>query len=429
MIKKHQTTKVSLTFLLCMTMTLVVCALAFGDRPTKKRSISFPIPKDYSCVQYQHNAIQVYGDPTRWNALLDQMSRLAFEGQGKIDILHIGGSHVQGGFLSDRMRDNLSHLFYGAAGERGFFFPYQMVKTNGQRSVKCDYWGSWRGCRNAVSDHDCDWGMSGINAITENENAGLSVTTLMNDSLPQSFQEVRIYSSAGDSASYDYVVRDAQLDSTSLGLPYRRYVYSQPQTELHLALNKTNASQYMFSLEGLYLGKTEHGISYHTIGVNGASTKSYLRCNGFEQQIATIAPDLVVCGIGVNDANVPTDEFDTEAYQMRYDSLITTFKAANPNVCLLFVTNNDTYYQKKHSNPNAIKVRESMIALAQKHGGAVYDLYAVMGGANSVRAWANAGLAANDYVHFSKRGYELQADMMTAALAELLGQHIDQNKH
>jgi lysophospholipase L1-like esterase len=154
-----------------------------------------------------------------------------------------------------------------------------------------------------------------------------------------------------------------------------------------------------------------------------------LRCNGFEQQIATIAPDLVVCGIGVNDANVPTDEFDTEAYQMRYDSLITTFKAANPNVCLLFVTNNDTYYQKKHSNPNAIKVRESMIALAQKHGGAVYDLYAVMGGANSVRAWANAGLAANDYVHFSKRGYELQADMMTAALAELLGQHIDQNKH
>lgn len=426
---KLPATKVFLTFLLCMTMTLVVCALTFSNRPSPARSVSFPLTKAYPCVQYQHNKIQLYGDHSKWNTLLDQMSALAFDGQGKIDILHIGGSHVQGGFLSDRMRENLSQLFYGAAGERGFFFPYQLAKTNGSRSIQCDYWGRWRGCRNAVSDHDCDWGMSGINAITEDEDAGFTLTSLASDSLPQSFQEVRIYSSVGDSSSFDYTIQGAQLDSTSLLLAYRRYVFAQPQTRLRLEVMKTDSLQHLFALQGVYLGASTHGISYHTIGVNGASTRSYLRCSTFANQMATLAPDLVVCGIGVNDANVPADEFDAVAYQTRYDSLIATFKAANPNVCLLFVTNNDTYYQKRYSNPNALKIRESMIALAQKHGGAVYDLYAVMGGANSIRAWADAGLAANDYVHFSKRGYELQADMMTAALAELLGNHIDQHQH
>jgi lysophospholipase L1-like esterase len=429
MIRKQQTTKVYLTFLLCMTMTLVVCALTLLDRPTHTRRIAFPIAQSYPCVHYQHNKIQLYGDPSRWHNLLDQMSALAFDGQGKIDILHIGGSHVQGGFLSDRMRDNLSQLFYGAAGERGFFFPYSLAKSNGQRSVKCDHWGSWRGCRNSVSDHACEWGMSGINAITENSNAGFELSTVHLDSIPQQFDEVRIYSTAGAANSFDLTVQNARLDSTTLGQSYRRYVYASPQTVLRVQLMKTDSLQHMFALQGIYLGEAKNGISYHTIGVNGASTRSYLRCAAFEGQMATIAPDLVICGIGVNDANVPSDEFDAQAYQMRYDSLIHTFQVANPNVCLLFVTNNDTYYQKRYSNPNAIKIRESMIALAQKHNGAVYDLYQVMGGANSIRAWADAGLAANDYIHFSKRGYELQADMMTAALAEMLGNHIDQHQH
>jgi lysophospholipase L1-like esterase len=193
---------------------------------------------------------------------------------------------------------------------------------------------------------------------------------------------------------------------------------------VEVRLQKTDSLQNQFHLQGLYFGKQDVGISYHTIGVNGASTRSYLRCEEFGQQFATIAPRLVVCGIGVNDANVPSDEFDAAQFEARYDSLIATFKQANPRVCLLFVTNNDTYYQKKYSNPNALKIRQSMISLATKHGGAVYDLYSIMGGENSIRTWANAGLAANDYVHFSKRGYELQADMMTAAFAELLGDYI-----
>jgi lysophospholipase L1-like esterase len=411
-------------FALMMSVTMLVCAFTLEFSIGHSKSIRYPIAKEYDFVRYDLNRIDLYGSSNQWNDLLADFSTLAFEGKGKIDIVHIGGSHVQGGFLSDRLRSNLVQLMYGAEGERGFVFPYQLAKTNSPRSVKCEFAGTWQGCRNAVADSQCDWGMSGINASTNDPDARFQVTTLHLDSIPHPFQEIRIYSSAGDSSSYDLQVTNAQLDSTSLSLTYRRYVYTDPQTSAEVSLHKTDSLQNQFHLQGLYFGKQDVGISYHTIGVNGASTRSYLRCEEFGQQFATIAPRLVVCGIGVNDANVPSDEFDAAQFEARYDSLIATFKQANPRVCLLFVTNNDTYYQKKYSNPNALKIRQSMISLATKHGGAVYDLYSIMGGENSIRTWANAGLAANDYVHFSKRGYELQADMMTAAFAELLGHYI-----
>jgi len=407
-----------------MLIALVVGALTRSPKSKNTRSFNYPIKQEYSCVQYDQNHIQLYGDPTSWNLMLASMSQMAFEGEGKLDVLHIGGSHVQGGFLSDKLRNNLIELFYGAQGERGFFFPYQLAKTNGQRSVKCDFTGTWTSCRNAVADHHCDWGMSGINATTYLPDARFSITTMHKDSLLEPFSEVRIYSSCGDTTSFAYQVARGQLDSASLTASYRRYTFSEPQTSLEVNLLQTDSNQNHFTLQGIYLGASEHGVSYHTIGVNGASTHSYLRCTGFAEQIKSIAPDLVICGIGVNDANVPADDFDSGLYMSRYDSLINSFKAANPSVCLLFVTNNDTYYQKRFSNPNAIKIRDCMISLATKHGGGVYDLYAVMGGANSIRSWADAGLAAHDYIHFSKRGYELQADMMTAAIAELLGDYL-----
>jgi lysophospholipase L1-like esterase len=410
-------------------VSAAVCALAFYIPSLKRSYDPFQISRDYAFIAYEKNHIDLYGAPDRWHRLLSKFDTLAFQGRGKINIVHIGGSHVQGGFLTDQLRQNFIDLFYGAGGERGFLFPYQLAKTNAQRSVKCSYTGKWEGCRNAVSDHSCSWGMSGINAHTTDSDAGFTLHVLNKDSTTQTFSEVKIYSSAGKEWSFDYTINGAQLDSMTIGQSYRRYIFQEAQEKLDLQLFKNDSGQTAFDLQGIYIGHSPTGVSYHTIGVNGASTKSYLRCVDFGPQVQSLAADLVICGIGVNDANVPADEFDALLYQARYDSLIYQFKSANPNVCFLFVTNNDTYYQKSYSNPNAFKIRESMIALAQKHDGAVYDLFGIMGGPNSIRSWANEGLAANDYIHFSKRGYELQAHMMTAAFAELLGNYLASQTH
>ncbi|MFN0031359.1 MAG: GDSL-type esterase/lipase family protein [Flavobacteriales bacterium] len=382
---------------------------------------------DYNFIQYEKNELQLHNTQSRWDELFSKFEQLAFSGEGRISIVHIGGSHVQGGFLSDKLRKNFQDMVYGAAGERGFVFPYELAKTNSPRSIKCTYTGKWQGCRNALSTDHCHWGMSGINATTYDANASVSLRTLNYDSTSCSFTKACIYFSKSDNVIL-------QMDSTMQVVDikehategYNEYTFAHTCEELKFSIARTDSSNASeFVLQGLYLGSDNMGITYNAIGVNGASTHSYLRCDLFQEQIETLNPDMVIFGIGVNDANVPEGDFNELVYEARYDSLCNMFLQVNPNTCFLFVTNNDTYYQKSYPNRNALKVRDTMMRLAAKYDGAVYDLFEIMGGLGSIAKWQHAELAAKDKIHLSKKGYELQADMMATAFREAFGNYLD----
>jgi|JI6StandDraft_1071083.scaffolds.fasta_scaffold09605_4 lysophospholipase L1-like esterase len=385
--------------------------------------------EEFEFINYDRNKISIEGEQDKWDKLFAKFENLAFNGQGKISIVHIGGSHVQGGFLTDKMRENFCQLVYGASGERGFVFPYKLANSNGPKTVKCDWTGKWTGCRNSVNDHECLWGMSGISATSYDSTASISLSSFTRDSIPYSFDKVRIYNqrSANVQIDADTNIRIIKIiEDPNAG--YTEFIFTPSVTTLHFRFHRTDTEESFFTFQGAYLGDEKNGLIYNSIGVNGASTRSYLRCGLFEKQLETIKPDLAIFGIGVNDANVPEGDFNATLYEERYDSLVRQFLHVNPNACILFVTNNDTYYHKKHPNKNAILVQESMYRLAAKYNGAVYDLFEIMGGLGSIRKWQNADLAASDKIHLSKKGYELQADMMTFAFREAFGNYLDK-KH
>ena len=207
---------------------------------------------------------------------------------------------------------------------------------------------------------------------------------------------------------------------------YTEYSFTPSVNTLNFGYHVTDSLPGFFTLQGVYLSNSGQGITYNAIGVNGASTRSYLKCERFADQLQTLHPDLAIFGIGINDANVPEGDFNAELYETRYDSLIRHFRYANPEACILFVTNNDTYYQKRYPNKNAIAVQQVMFKLARKYDGAVFDLFEIMGGLGSINQWQRAELAASDRIHLSKKGYELQADLMASAFQKALGDYLDQ---
>ena len=170
-----------------------------------------------------------------------------------------------------------------------------------------------------------------------------------------------------------------------------------------------------FVLQGIQYISDRPGLVFHHVGANGASLLTTLRCEGFGDQLVQVTPDLVIFGIGVNDAHMPTQEFKVDRFMMRYDSLLTLFRKANPQVLFLFLTNNDTYY-KRRPNKNGPEVREAMLLLAQKWDAAVWDQFTVMGGLGSVQKWTRAGLAKKDRLHFTREGYALAADLFGDAM-------------
>jgi lysophospholipase L1-like esterase len=384
------------------------------------------VESNYHFIRYDKNVLHIENPQERWNNLFDRFEKLTFEGDGKISIVHIGGSHVQGGYLTDRLRTNFASIVANASGERGFVFPYEIAKTNSPKTIKCKWSGNWTGCRNSVSGSDCLWGLSGINATCDDAHASVSISSSRSDSTLYSFSKVRIYYHSSKNVELrpdTNVILTSSYTDTLAG--YTEYTFTPAMNTLNFGYEVIDSLPGFFTLQGVYLGESPSGITYNAIGVNGASTRSYLKCERFEEHLQTLHPDLAIFGIGINDANVPSGEFDAAQYETRYDSLISHFRFANPNACILFVTNNDTYYQKRYPNKNAIAVQQVMYKLAKKYDGAVFDLFEVMGGLGSINDWQNANLAASDRVHLSKKGYELQADLMAAAFQKALGDYLD----
>jgi lysophospholipase L1-like esterase len=153
-----------------------------------------------------------------------------------------------------------------------------------------------------------------------------------------------------------------------------------------------------------------------------------LRGQYFAPQLETTDPDLVIFGIGINDAYMPEDRFSQEEFENNYRELIRIFRNVNPNVQFIFMTNNDSYYKGLYPNANALKVQKAMKTLAAEYGGAYWDLFGIMGGLNSVKMWNNEGLAKNDLVHFTPAGYVLQADMLFKAISDAYGEYLKKTK-
>lgn len=394
-------------------------------RVASRRFSYTTIPQSYSFINYSKNELQFPGGTQKWDEMFTRFENLIFDGNGKINFLHIGGSHVQGGALTDKLRSNFAELTYGIEGERGFVFPYQLAGTNAPKSMKCTYTGKWQGQRSSVSTHNARWGMSGIAATTTDNVASFQLTLLKSDSVAYPFNKVRIYYSASantDVSIYSSLeVLEEKIDTVA---GYKEWIFAPSISKLDVTIQRTDSLPGSFTLQGVYLGDNNNGITYNTIGVNGAGTYSYLKCPDFKSQIATLKSDIVVFAIGVNDANCPKSDFDRLAFEARYDSLITQFKAANPKTCFLFITNNDTYYDRRYPNPNGVQVQMAMMNLARRHQGAVFDFFEIMGGLGAIDYWVDANLAAKDRIHFTKTGYEYEADLMYAAFQKSFGDYL-----
>jgi lysophospholipase L1-like esterase len=389
--------------------------------PLKAQS---PTEYAYPFLHLEANVLQYMGDSTRFQLFFEKLDRILLEGEGKVRVVHMGGSHVQGGVLSHAMRENIQSLAPGLRGERGLVFPFKLAETNNPWNYVVKSTGDWDGARVSVNKHFSEWGISGISATATDPSSTATLYSRYDDH-PFDFEKVRIFYHQCECSYEPIISNDAILSSRidSLG-SFIEVSFSIPQDTLYFGLRKTDSTQTQFILQGIQFLREGPGVVYNPIGVNGASTDDYLRSQKFPDQLKSLSPDLVIFGIGINDANTYAKKFDQAAFESYYRQLVRYFREANPDVAILFLTNNDSYFQKRYANPNAYKVRQSMFTLAEECNGAVWDLFEVMGGLDSIRTWEAYDLASSDRIHFTRKGYQLQAELLFMALREAFGDYL-----
>lgn len=377
----------------------------------------YPIQEHpYEFVRYDMNKIYSPGDSTRLMNFFKKMDDLIFKGKGNINIVHLGGSHVQADIHSGRFREKLEHMLPGVSGPRGFVFPFKMAKTNSPANYTVNYTGNWISCRN-VQAAACELGLSGISVSTFDTLTEISINPNNKQIGWYDFNKLRIYHKI-DSTSYS-IEPISNLEYTLNTYPdkgYTEIVFNGYETVAHFKIRKTEDKQGFFTLFGVQFVNDDPGFTYHSIGVNGASVPSYLKCSLFTQHLTSLKPDLVLLGIGVNDAH--GSSFSKEQFKENYRKLLKNIQAASPGCAVVFITNNDTYFKKRYINYNGGIVREAMFELAKENGMAVYDLFSIMGGFGSMATWQANGLAAADRIHFTGAGYRLVGDLMFESIID-----------
>lgn len=408
------------------TNKIVVLLLVLFALNTSAQQLNGALYKKYPFLKTERNKLDFEGDSLGFLKFYQKLDTLIFKGKGQVNIVHFGGSHVQAGTLSNRMREQWLSLSPGLKQSRGFFFPYKLAKTNQPYNYHVNYDGFWEGCRCAKPSSKCSWGVSGINASTVDTNAAFTITAYDSDTSTYQFNRVRIFYVMHDTSlvirpDSTFQIESVRYDSTVQFVEFR---FKEHYNKLSCVLNKTDSLQQGFTLQGIQYISDEPGLTYHSIGVNGAATYSFLRCENFTNQLQSLKPDLVIFGLGINDAYRPENQFSGLQYENNYDSLVARIRSVNPDCTFIFMTNNDSYYKRRYPNPNILKVQKAMRSLSKKYECAVWDLYEIMGGYNSIKIWERYGLAKKDKIHFTRQGYILNADLLFEAIKLHYGNYL-----
>ena len=388
-------------------LTLFLALLPLDAQVRHHRRIP-PLP----FARVEKNALQFPGgESPDFDTFLRKLDTLVMTGRGDVRIVHIGGSHVQGGMWTNTLRKDLLTLSYGIDGGRGLVFPYAAAGTNTPLGYQTSYTGTWTSSR--CLKPETVMGLTGMTVSTADTAATVSLDLLPAE---RKMWDIRHMVRSVDVLGYGDLEPVILMDRDTVRgrQEEERWHFELPHYVDYIHLGFTGfPGQY--TLKGLYLDNPASGLTVSEAGVNGASTSSFLHCDDFTRDLKLTAPDLVIFSIGIND--LQGSDFDVRRFISNYGKLIQLVRHANPHCAFLFTSCNDSW-KNGRSNPFGERAQQAFLEISAGYDGAFWDLYDIMGGAGSMDDWVNAGYARSDHIHFTPEGYTILGNLLFNALMD-----------
>jgi lysophospholipase L1-like esterase len=309
-------------------------------------------------------------------------------------------------------------------GGRGLIFPYSAAaKCNNPSDYKVHCAEKVILTRNVYKDPLYPMGLCGISVTAQD--VPTRIQSLNNDKqFDYGVSRIVVlgYSPSGVVPNISYSNSNAlpsYIDSVN-----HRFVFNLREQVDSFDIVLPCSQGQSFTLTGVYLSSRNHGITYNSVGVNGAAVPDYFKC-ALTSDLKLLRPDLVIFGIGINDAHAA--DFDSVAFKQNYLRLCDSIRSVNPQCAFIFITNNDCFRRKSRKryevNRNGLLARDVFYRLAKETDGAVWDQFEIMGGLKSMDRWYKAKLAQKDRVHFTVAGYQLVGNLFTNALFDAYNQY------
>lgn len=374
----------------------------------------------YPFIKYKENRLHYADRSENLAKFFARWSRLEATGQGNVNIVHIGGSHVQAGTMSNAIRQRLMHDHPRLVAGRGMLFPYSAAarcNNPADYRVRCPQKVALT--RNIYKEYPHPLGLCGI-SITASDSLTEVGILLRDSTVDYATSRIIVLGHSGQGVVPQLLIAGRTVYPSYVDRRTDRHVFNIVHPVDSFVVQLPCRAGEQFTLTGIYLDNLKPGFSFHSIGVNGASVPDYLRCQHFTRDLRLLRPDMVIFGLGINDAS--KSDFDTAQFRLHYLALVDSVRRVNPDCALVFITNNDSFTKirrrKYRVNANGPLAREVFHRVAREVGGVVWDQFQLMGGLKSMEKWQRAKLAQSDRVHFTRAGYQLLGDLFYDALLD-----------
>lgn len=414
----------------------------------------------------------LFANEGQLSAFFEKLKDLETNRNRKLNIVHIGDSHIQAGFFTQSIRSMLQNQF--GDGGIGFSFPYQLVRTNGPRDIQYSSNIAWASTPNTRAIGDTEVGIGGFALSTTTKNFALQLTSesqsinkikiIFPTQTPQfrlsltadKLKVTSVVSSGGkthriksgetlstiarkygvtvaklkqannmrsdliragkllkiptkNTVQVSNIKIDDNIEFTEMeNHPYHSFYYNPQGIDRATFFPIEQISKY--TINGFVVENNKPGIIYHSIGVNGAHMSDYNKYPVFFKQLPILEPDLVIISIGTNESFA---RMAVSEYMNQMNDFVNQIRKSVPNATILVMTPPASLFRRRNNNNYLIEYSE---ALNSQKNYTVWDLFNNMGGLQSIRSGRFASLVARDKVHYTQSGYDLQGQMFASDL-------------
>jgi lysophospholipase L1-like esterase len=325
-----------------------------------------------------------------------------------VRIAWLGDSIIEGDLLTQTFRRQMQQFFggYGAG-----FVPVQSVVAQNRTTVKHSWTGDWTEETFKDKTVSAPLYLSGHTYYTENGSV-----TLKDATGKDSTGVLKKYLLCGRAANKISVTVNGQEKQYEPGdVLNRLLIDSSAAASVTVQVHNRELPVYGVSLEPA-AGVVVDNFSFR--GITGVELAK-LDAAMLQRLSGNDGYDLVVLEYGANLMFRPNDN-DYSWYEQHMRTTLEKLRREMPNTEFLVISTADRAFRYGEEWQSAVGIDSLLLTqarLARDNGAAFYNMYASMGGPNTIVSWANAtpSLANKDYIHPNQRGAEVLGNLVFQA--------------
>lgn len=371
-------------------------------------------PDDSTRIQYpSHNKKILHPFFAQLDSLKSGASKKS------IRVIHYGDSQIEGDRISGYLRDRLQELFGGSGA--GLVPAVQPIPA---RSIFQSASENW--VRHAVfgmieqkAEHNRYGAMLSVCSYSGNSASLRFSKSNMGYDRNKQISKVTIYYGQA-TADVNVTLSGEKLEKTAV-LPAGNAVNSVSLTAesmpsvFNLSFSGPSPEIYGIALDGA------KGITVDNIPMRGSSGTRFTRVESgnLSSMFKQLNTRLILMEFGGNMMPSVAGPKSIDKYKEEFAAQLVYLKKANPGACIVCIGPADMSKRingSMQTYPYLEDVRDALKATAFENGCGYWDMFAAMGGRNSMPSWVKEKLAGPDYIHFTPDGAEKIAEIFTQAL-------------